>query len=146
MKTDSGKRKFMEIFDDILKTLGRTPLIHLKRFFPGKAILAAKVESFNPGSSVKDRVGIAMIEAAEKSGKLKPGGKIVEPTSGNTGVGLAMAALLKGYKLICTASDKIPKEKVALLEAYGARVITCPASVAPDPLLGSVAGRPIKSP
>ncbi|MEE8184108.1 MAG: cysteine synthase family protein [Acidobacteriota bacterium] len=122
----------MEIFDDILKTLGRTPLIHLKRFFPGKAVLAAKVESFNPGSSVKDRVGIAMIEAAEKSGKLKPGGKIVEPTSGNTGVGLAMAALLKGYKLICTASDKIPKEKVALLEAYGARVITCPASVAPE--------------
>ena len=124
----------MEIYENILETLGNTPLVKLARFSPTGATLAVKVESFNPGSSVKDRIGIAMIEAAEEEGLLKPGGTIVEPTSGNTGVGLAMAANLKGYKLICTSADKIPKEKVALLEAYGAKVITCPTNVdATDP-------------
>jgi cystathionine beta-synthase len=122
----------MEIYEDILEALGHTPLIKLSRFSPEGATLVAKIESFNPGSSVKDRIGVSMIEAAEKEGKLKPGATIVEPTSGNTGVGLALAANLKGYKLICTASDKMPKEKADLLRAYGAEVIVCPTDVAPD--------------
>jgi cystathionine beta-synthase len=122
----------MEIYENILETLGNTPLVKLGRFHSGPAVLAAKVESFNPGSSVKDRIGIAMIEAGEKAGLLKPGGTIVEPTSGNTGVGLAMAANLRGYRLICTSADKIPREKVALLEAMGATVITCPTNVEAD--------------
>src|SRR5436309_10295430 len=122
----------MEIYENILETMGNTPLVKLGRFHSGRATLAAKVESFNPGGSVKDRIGIAMIEAGERAGLLKPGGTIVEPTSGNTGVGLAMAANLRGYKLICTAADKIPHEKVALLEAFGAQVITCPTNVAAD--------------
>lgn len=124
----------MEIQEHILATLGDTPLVRLSRFSPDGAPLAAKVEFFNPGQSVKDRIGIAMIEAAEREGKLRPGGTIVEPTSGNTGVGLAMAAILRGYKMICTAADKIPKEKVALLEAFGVEVIVCPTNVdAEDP-------------
>ncbi len=122
----------MEIHDDILQTLGNTPLVKLGRFFSGPATLAAKIESFNPGASVKDRIGISMIEAAEREGKLAPGQPIVEPTSGNTGLGLAIAANLKGHPLICTAADKIPQEKVTLLEAYGAEVITCPTEVPAD--------------
>ena len=122
----------MEILDSILDTLGDTPLVRLSRFSRTGAPLVAKLESFNPGGSVKDRIGIAMIEAAEESGELRPGATIVEPTSGNTGIGLAIAATLKGYKLVCTASEKISKEKVTLLEAYGARVIVCPLEVAPD--------------
>ncbi len=120
------------ICDHILETLGDTPLVRLSRFSPSGALLAAKIESFNPGSSVKDRIGLALIEAGEKAGLLKPGGLIVEPTSGNTGIGLAMAAILKGYRLICTAADKIPQEKVTLLEAYGVEVHLCPRDVAPD--------------
>lgn len=124
----------MEIYDDILGTLGNTPLVRLSRYSRAGAPLCAKVESFNPGSSVKDRIGVAMIEAGEKAGLLKPGGVIVEPTSGNTGLGLAMAAILRGYRMICTAADKIPKEKVALLQAFGVEVITCPTEVdAEDP-------------
>jgi cystathionine beta-synthase len=122
----------MEIRDNILETMGNTPLVRLGRFFPGKATLAAKIESFNPGSSVKDRIGTALIEAGERAGLLKPGGTIVEPTSGNTGLGLAMAANIRGYKLICTAADKITKEKISLLEALGVRVITCPTNVPAD--------------
>ena len=122
----------MEIHHNLLETLGDTPLVHLARFFPGPATLAAKLESFNPGASSKDRIGVAMIEAAEQAGELEPGGTIVEPTSGNTGVGLAIAATLKGYKLICVAADKIPREKIALLEAYGAEVIVCPTGVSAD--------------
>jgi len=122
----------MEIYDNILDTLGNTPLVQLGRFHQGSAMLAAKLEFFNPGSSVKDRIGIAMIEDAEKRGLLAPGGIIVEPTSGNTGLGLAMAAVLKGYRLVCTAADKIPAEKVALLEAFGVEVITCPTNVSAD--------------
>ncbi|HEX7181134.1 MAG TPA: cysteine synthase family protein [Thermoanaerobaculia bacterium] len=122
----------MEIYENILETLGNTPLVKLGRFHTGPATLAAKLEYFNPGGSVKDRIGAAMIEAGEKAGLLKPGGIIVEPTSGNTGVGLAMAANLRGYKLICTAADKIPKEKIALLEALGATVIPCPTNVEAD--------------
>ena len=124
----------MEIYENLLDTLGDTPLVKLSRYAPTDATLAVKLESFNPGSSVKDRIGIAMIEAGEESGELQPGGTIVEPTSGNTGVGLAIAANLRGYKLVCTAADKIPPEKVALLEAYGAEVIVCPTEVpASDP-------------
>lgn len=122
----------MEVYENILETLGNTPLVKLARFHPGPATLAVKVESFNPGSSVKDRIGIAMIETAEKEGKLKPGQTIVEPTSGNTGLGLAIAAILRGYKMVCTTADKIPGEKVALLKAYGVKVITCPTGVAAD--------------
>ncbi|MEZ5331569.1 MAG: cysteine synthase family protein [Thermoanaerobaculia bacterium] len=122
----------MELYENLLETLGDTPLVKLGRYFDGAATLAVKVESFNPGSSVKDRIGIAMIEAAEAEGKLRPGMTIVEPTSGNTGVGLCIAAILKGYRMVCTTADKIPPEKVALLEAYGARVITCPTEVAAD--------------
>ena len=122
----------MEILDDILETLGNTPLVALRRYHRQGALLAAKIEFFNPGASVKDRIGIAMIEAAERDGKLKPGMTIVEPTSGNTGLGLAMAAILRGYKLVCTASEKISREKVALLEAHGARVVICPVDVDSD--------------
>lgn len=122
----------MEIYDDILQTLGNTPLVRLSRFSPEGAPVATKVEYFNPGHSVKDRIGIAMIEAAEEEGELEPGGTVVEPTSGNTGLGLAMACNLKGYRLVCTAADKIPAEKVALLEAFGVEVIQCPTNVAAD--------------
>jgi len=122
----------MEIYEHILATLGNTPLVRLSRFCPRGATLAAKLEYFNPGQSVKDRIGIAMIEEAESQGLIEPGGTIVEPTSGNTGVGLAMAAILKGYRMICTAADKIPEEKVALLEAYGVEVIVCPTHVEAD--------------
>src|SRR3990172_3549624 len=122
----------MQIHDNILATLGNTPLVRLRRFSPTGAPVAAKIETFNPGSSVKDRIGLALIEAGERSGQLEPGGTIVEPTSGNTGLGLAMAAVLKGYKLICTAADKIPNEKVALLRAFGVEVITCPTNVSAD--------------
>ena len=122
----------MQIYDDILETLGNTPLVKLRRFQPDGATIAAKIESFNPGSSVKDRIGLALIEAGEREGLLKPGGTIVEPTSGNTGLALAMAAALRGYKLICTAPDKISKEKSSLLRAFGAEVITCPTNVEAD--------------
>jgi cystathionine beta-synthase len=122
----------MELFDDILETLGDTPLVKLRRYHPDGALLAAKVESFNPGSSVKDRIGVAMIEEGERSGLLRPGGTIVEPTSGNTGVGLALAAILRGYRMVCTAADKIPQEKIALLEAYGCEVVVCPTNVPAD--------------
>jgi cystathionine beta-synthase len=122
----------MPIYDNILETMGDTPLVRLARFFPGPPTIAAKLEFFNPGSSVKARIGLPLVEAGEKAGLLKPGGTIVEPTSGNTGVGLAMAAALKGYRLICTVPDKVPNEKIVLLEAYGARVIKCPTEVAAD--------------
>ena len=122
----------MELYNDILETLGNTPLVRLDRYFPGAATLAAKLEFFNPGSSVKDRIGISMIEAAIESGKLEPGDTIVEPTSGNTGLGLAIVAALRGYKMVCTMADKAPAEKIALLQAYGVEVVVCPTDVGPD--------------
>ncbi|MCP3979838.1 MAG: cysteine synthase family protein [bacterium] len=122
----------MQIFDNIMDTMGDTPLVKLRRLQPDGALVAAKLEFFNPGASVKDRIGPALIDAGEREGRLKPGGWIVEPTSGNTGVGLAMAAALRGYRLVCTAPDKIPTEKIALLEAFGVEVITCPTSVEAD--------------
>ena len=121
----------MDIKDSILDTLGNTPLVRLSRYCPAPT-LAAKLEFFNPCGSVKDRIGISMIEDAERRGLLRPGGLIVEPTSGNTGLGLALVAALRGYRLICTAADKIPAEKVALLEAFGVEVVTCPTNVEAD--------------
>jgi cystathionine beta-synthase len=122
----------MKSYSNIMEGLGNTPLVELRRFSPTGAPLAAKIETFNPGHSVKDRIAPALVRAGEESGRLQPGGTIVEPTSGNTGVGLAMVAVLKGYKLVCTVLDKVPKEKIALLEAYGAEVIVCPTEVPAD--------------
>ena len=122
----------MELYDNILEMMGNTPLVKLRRFHQDGALLVAKCEQYNPGFSVKDRIGPALIDAGEDAGLLKPGGTIVEPTSGNTGVGLALTAIVRGYRLICTAADKIPKEKVALLQALGAEVITCPTNVPAD--------------
>lgn len=120
-------------FEDILATIGRTPLVRLNKIAGDhKSLLLAKLESFNPGGSVKDRIGFNIIAAAEREGRLKPGGTIVESTSGNTGLGLALAAVVKGYKLICTIPDKQSREKINLLKAFGARVVVCPTNVAPD--------------
>jgi cystathionine beta-synthase len=123
----------MDIHDSLIDLIGNTPLLRLSRVERGlDCTLLAKVEVMNPGGSVKDRIGIRMIEAAERSGKLKPGGTIVEPTSGNTGVGLAIAAAIKGYKCIFIMPDKMSQEKISLLRAYGAEVVIAPTAVAPD--------------
>jgi cystathionine beta-synthase len=120
-------------YDNILEAIGRTPLVKLNRLTRGsKAAVYAKCEFLNPGGSVKDRIGIAMIEDAERKGLLKPGGTIVEGTSGNTGMGLALAAAIRGYKAVFTMTDKQSKEKVDLLKALGAEVIVCPTAVPPD--------------
>jgi cystathionine beta-synthase len=120
-------------YDNILEAIGRTPLVKLNRLTRGSpAQVYAKCEFLNPGGSVKDRIGNAMIEDAERQGKLKPGGTIVEGTSGNTGMGLALAAVVRGYKAIFTMTDKQSKEKVDLLKALGAEVIVCPTAVPPD--------------
>jgi cystathionine beta-synthase len=121
------------IHDSILETIGHTPLVRLSRIVPGvRAQVLAKLEVFNPGGSIKDRVAVALIEAAERDGRLTPGGTIVEPTSGNTGTGLAIAARLKGYRVIAVMPDKMSKEKIDLLRAYGAEVVVAPTDVAPD--------------
>ncbi len=121
------------IKDSILEMIGDTPLVRLSRIGAGLAPqLVAKVEYLNPGGSIKDRVAIELIEAAERDGKLKPGGTIVEPTSGNTGVGLAMAGIIKGYRVVAVMPDKISQEKRDLLRAYGAEVVIAPTDVAPD--------------
>jgi cystathionine beta-synthase len=120
-------------YDSVLDTIGWTPLIRLTRVTKGIVTpVYGKAEFFNPGGSVKDRIGLPIIEAAERSGALKPGGTIVEGTSGNTGVGLAIAAALKGYKCIFTMPDKMSQEKVRLLKAFGAEVIITPTAVPPD--------------
>src|SRR4051812_20249670 len=120
-------------FDSVLDTIGWTPLIRLNKVTQGiRTPVFAKAEFFNPGGSLKDRIGLPIIEAAEKSGELKPGGTIVEATSGNTGVGLAIAAALRGYRCIFTMPDKMSQEKVRLLRAFGAEVIITPTAVAPD--------------
>jgi len=121
----------MDIRENIVEAIGDTPLVRLSRLHP-RGNLIAKVEYMNPGGSVKDRIGLPMIERAEANGWLKPGGTIVEPTSGNTGVGLAMAAAIKGYRLICVMADKQSKEKQDLLRAYGAEVVVCPTDVDPE--------------
>jgi cystathionine beta-synthase len=120
-------------YDSVLDTIGWTPLIRLNRVTDGaRTPVMAKAEFFNPGGSVKDRIGLAMIEAAEREGRLRPGGVVVEGTSGNTGVGLAIAAALKGYRCIFTMPDKMSQEKVRLLKAFGAEVIVTPTAVPPD--------------
>ncbi len=123
----------MRYFNSILDTVGHTPLVRLNKVAAGvKPLLLAKIEYFNPGGSVKDRVGVALVEACERDGLLKPGGTIVEPTSGNTGTGLALAAAIKGYHLICVMTDKVAEEKRSLLRALGAEVVICPSSVPHD--------------
>ena len=119
--------------NNILETIGNTPLIKLNKITNDiEALVLAKVEYFNPGNSVKDRMAVKMVEDAEKDGRLKPGGTIVEGTSGNTGMGLALAAIVKGYQLICVTTDKQSKEKTDVLKAVGAKVIVCPTNVEPD--------------
>src|SRR6476661_8549635 len=122
-----------QILNNVMEAIGNTPLIRINKLARGiRANVLAKVEFFNPGGSVKDRIGVAMIEDAERQGTLKPGGTIVEGTSGNTGVGLAIAAALKGYKTIFVMPDKMSDEKIRLLRAFGARVIITPTAVEPD--------------
>ena len=123
-----------KVCDTILDAVGHTPLVRINRITRGivKGTVYAKVETFNPGNSIKDRMAIQMIEDAERAGKLKPGGTIIEGTSGNTGMGLAMAAVVKGYKCIFTTTDKQSKEKVDALKAFGAEVIVCPTNVEPE--------------
>lgn len=119
--------------NNILETIGNTPLVKLNRIAAEvKATVLAKVETFNPGNSIKDRMALKMIEDAEKSGILQPGGTIIEGTSGNTGMGLAIAAIVKGYQCIFTTTDKQSKEKVDALKAFGAEVIVCPTNVEPE--------------
>jgi cystathionine beta-synthase len=121
------------IKDSLLDAIGGTPLVRLSRIGAGlRPQIVAKVESLNPGGSIKDRIAVALIEAAERDGKLKPGGTIVEPTSGNTGTGLAIAASLKGYRVIAVMPDKMSKEKIDLLRAYGAEVVVAPTDVPPE--------------
>lgn len=123
----------MKYYQNIVQTIGRTPLVKLNKItkdIPG--LFLAKVEYFNPGNSIKDRIGIKMIEDAEANGTLKPGGTIIECTSGNTGMGLALAAVVKGYKCIFTTTDKQSKQKLDILRALGAEVIVCPTNVEPD--------------
>ncbi|MBF72422.1 MAG: cystathionine beta-synthase [Flavobacteriales bacterium] len=123
----------MDIRNNILETIGNTPLVKLNTITQEvDALVLAKVEYFNPGNSVKDRMALKMVEDAEKDGRLKPGGTIVEGTSGNTGMGLALVAIVKGYKLICVTTDKQSKEKIDILKAVGAKVIICPADVEPE--------------
>jgi len=121
----------MDIRDNIVEAIGNTPLVRLSHLHP-PGNLVAKIEYMNPGGSVKDRIALGMIERAERNGWLKPGGTIIEPTSGNTGVGLAMVAALRGYKLITVIADKQSEDKRALLRAYGAEVIVCPTDVEPE--------------
>jgi cystathionine beta-synthase len=119
-----------EILGTILDAVGNTPMVRLSRLASEtRTPVVAKLEFLNPGGSIKDRIGLAMIEAAEEAGSLHPGGTIVEPTSGNTGTGLAIAAALRGYRLVCVMPDKMSSEKIALLRAYGADVVVCPTAV-----------------
>ena len=123
----------MQVTDHIIDLVGGTPLVRLNRVTEGlPAQVLAKVEYFNPGGSVKDRIALAMVEAAERSGALQPGGTIVEPTSGNTGVGLALVAQKKGYSCVFVCPDKVARDKIDVLRAYGARVEVCPTAVDPE--------------
>jgi len=123
----------MEYAKNILETIGNTPLVKINRITKGiEALVLAKVETFNPGNSVKDRMAVKMVDDAEANGSLKPGGTIIEGTSGNTGMGLALVAIARGYKLICVISDKQSKEKMDILRAVGAEVVVCPTNVSPE--------------
>src|SRR5438477_12945836 len=120
-------------YPSVLELIGGTPVVSLQKL--GRRLgptLLAKLEFLNPGGSNKDRIGLRMIEAAERDGRLKPGGTIIEPTSGNTGVGLALAASIRGYRMIFVVPDKVAPEKIALLRAFGAEVVICPTAVDPD--------------
>jgi cystathionine beta-synthase len=126
----------MQVHDSMIELVGDTPLVRLRRVTqalgPGAPAVLAKVEYLNPGGSVKDRIALRMVEAAEASGALRPGGTIVEPTSGNTGVGLAIVALEKGYRCVFVCPDKVGQDKISVLRAYGADVVICPGAVPPD--------------
>jgi cystathionine beta-synthase len=123
----------MKYYKNILETIGNTPLVKINQITKDiPALVLAKVETTNPGNSIKDRMAIKMIEDAEKDGRLLPGGTIIEGTSGNTGMGLAIAAIMKGYHCIFTTTDKQSKEKVDALRAFGAEVIVCPTDVDPE--------------
>jgi cystathionine beta-synthase len=127
------RRPAPAVYEDITEAIGGTPLVRLRRLpDPRGAKVYAKVEYFNPGGSVKDRIGTTMIDAAERSGKLRAGGTVVECTSGNTGMGLALVCAVRGYKLVCTMPDKMSQEKIRLLRAMGAEVIVTPTAVPPD--------------
>src|SRR6204780_1376524 len=138
-----GRRRWrgggpMQVYDSLVELVGNPPLLRLQRVTkqlgaagPGPAVLA-KVEYFNPGGSGQDRIGLAMVEAAEAWGDLRPGGTIVEPTSGNTGVGLAIVAAERGYRCLFVCPDKVAQDKISVLRAYGAEVVVCPGAVAPD--------------
>ena len=124
-----------EIADSVVDLIGHTPLVRMRRTMEVEqlpAVLAMKMETTNPGGSSKDRPALEMVLAAERDGLLRPGGTIVEPTSGNTGVGLAIVAAQRGYKCVFVMTDKVAPEKIKLLEAYGAEVVVCPVAVAPD--------------
>jgi cystathionine beta-synthase len=123
----------MRYVDNVVELIGDTPLVRLRNLTEGiEATVLAKVEYFNPGGSVKDRIAVRMVEEAEKAGLLRPGGTIVEPTSGNTGVGLALVAQTKGYKCVFVCPDKVSEDKRNVLKAYGAEVVVCPTAVAPE--------------
>ena len=122
----------MKYYNHISETIGNTPLIKLNKVVDSRALILAKVETFNPGHSIKDRMAFKMIEDAEKRGVLSAGGTVIEGTSGNTGMGLALACIKKGYKLICTLPDKQSKEKIDMLRAMGAEVVVTPTNVDPD--------------
>src|ERR1700734_782784 len=128
----------MQVHNSLIELMGNTPLVRLRRVTrglggPGRApAVLAKVEYFNPGGSVKDRIALRMVEAAEASGALRPGGTIVEPTSGNTGVGLAIVAAQKGYRCVFVCPDKVGQDKISVLRAYGAEVVVCPGTVSPE--------------
>ncbi|HEU4421195.1 MAG TPA: cystathionine beta-synthase [Pilimelia sp.] len=123
----------MRYYDNVVELIGNTPLVRLRNVTAGiSATVLAKVEYFNPGGSVKDRIALRMVEEAEKSGLLQPGGTIVEPTSGNTGVGLALVAQLRGYRCVFVCPDKVSEDKQNVLRAYGAEVVVCPTAVAPE--------------
>lgn len=123
----------MEYAENILGTIGNTPLVKINKLAEEiDALVLAKYETFNPGNSVKDRMAVKMVEDAEAAGLLKPGGTIIEGTSGNTGMGLALAAIVKGYRMVCVMSDKQSKEKMDILKAVGSEVVVCPTDVAPD--------------
>src|SRR5207344_3237987 len=140
----------MQVHDSLSGLVGNTPLVRLRsvtRGIPGANVLA-KVEYFNPGGSVKDRIALRMVAAAEASGALRPGGTIVEPTSGNTGVGLAIVAAERGYRCVFVCPDKVAQDKIAVLRAYGADVVVCPGTGAPDGQRdsGRLAARPVRQP
>ncbi|TDD84807.1 cystathionine beta-synthase [Actinomadura rubrisoli] len=123
----------MHVYDSLVELIGNTPLVRLRKVTGGRGPqVLAKVEYFNPGGSVKDRIAVRMIDAAERSGALRPGGTIVEPTSGNTGVGLAIVAQERGYRCVFVCPDKVAKDKIDVLRAYGAEVVVCPTAVSPE--------------